>query len=122
MRLVWFEIGAPEVGRGGLQGVEQQAGGFGLYLSAEDEAHDLHERDLDGVGVLEHGHIDDDAAEAGARVVGGEVRVGPALGKVAETRGPEGGRTALGAVGFDVFATSNITGIKRHEWSPPPPP
>jgi len=51
----WFEVGAGQVGRGGLQGVEQEAGVFGVDLAAEDEAHDLHERDLDGVGVFEHG-------------------------------------------------------------------
>jgi hypothetical protein len=35
---------------------------------------------------------------------------------------PEGGRSALGAVGFDVFATSDITGIKRHEMVSTPSP
>lgn len=44
-----------EVERGGLQGVEQESGDFRIELPGEDEAHDLHERDLDGVGVLEHG-------------------------------------------------------------------
>jgi hypothetical protein len=47
-----LEIDAAEVRGGGLQSVEKQAGGFGVQLSVEDEAHDLHERDLDGVGVL----------------------------------------------------------------------
>ena len=115
-------MGAPEVGRGGLQGVEEQAGGSRLYLSAEDEAHDLHERDLDRLGVLEHGHIDHGAAAAGAVGVEDDASVAPTLVKVTEMLAPEGGRSALGAVGFDVFATSNVTGIKRHEWSPPPPP
>src|SRR2546422_10275593 len=40
-----------------LQAIEQQAGGFGVHLSADDHAHDLPERHLDGVGVLEHGQI-----------------------------------------------------------------
>ena len=115
-------MGAPEVGRGGLQGVEQQAGSSGLYLSAEDEAHDLHERDLDGFGVLEHGHIDDGAAAAGAIGVEDDASVAPTLVKVTEMLAPEGGRSALGAVGFDVFATSDVTGIKRHEMVSTPSP
>ena len=73
-------------------------------------------------GVLEHGHIDDGAAAAGAIGVEDDASVAPALVKVTETLAPEGGRSALGAVGFDVLATRNAIGIKRHEWSPPPPP
>jgi hypothetical protein len=40
-----------------LQGVEQEAAGFGVDLAGGEQAHDLHERDLDGVGVLEDGKI-----------------------------------------------------------------
>jgi hypothetical protein len=61
-----LEIDAAQVRGSGLQGVEQEAGGLGVDLSAEDEAHDLHERDLDGVGVFEHGEIESDAGAAGA--------------------------------------------------------
>jgi hypothetical protein len=52
-----------------LQGVEHEAGGFGVDLSGDDEADDLHERDLDGVGVLEHREVDGDVAAA-ARAIG----------------------------------------------------
>jgi len=52
---VGFEFHVAEINGGGLQGVEQEAGHFGFELAGEDEAHDLHEGDLDGVGVLEDG-------------------------------------------------------------------
>jgi hypothetical protein len=38
-----FEVDAAQVRGCGLQGVEQEAGGFRVHLSAEDQAHDLHE-------------------------------------------------------------------------------
>jgi hypothetical protein len=34
----------------------------------------------------------------------------------------QGGRSALRSVDFDVFATGNAIGIRRHDWSPPPSP
>jgi hypothetical protein len=61
-----FEVDAFQVGRCGLQGIEQQAGGFGIDLSAQNQAHDLHERDLDGVGVFENREIDGGASSTGA--------------------------------------------------------
>ena len=51
-----LELHLTEVERGGLQGVEEESGDFRIELPGQDEAHDLHEGDLDGVGVLEHGH------------------------------------------------------------------
>ena len=66
---VRLEAGAGEVGAGGLQGVEEEAGGFAVDLAGDDEAHDLHERDLDGVGVFEDGEGDGDIATAGAIVL-----------------------------------------------------
>src|SRR5437879_3039885 len=53
--VIWLEASAAQVGGGDLQAIEQQAGGFGVHLAADDHAHDLPEGDLDGVGVLEHG-------------------------------------------------------------------
>src|SRR5438105_4410490 len=53
--VIWLKASAAQVGGGDLQGIEQQAGGFGVHLAADDHAHDLPEGDLDGVGVLEHG-------------------------------------------------------------------
>ena len=54
----WLKVRAAQVGRCDLQGIEQQAGGFAVHLAADDHAHDLPERDLDGVGVLEHGQVE----------------------------------------------------------------
>jgi hypothetical protein len=81
---------------------------------------DLHERDLDGVGVLEDGQVDGDPA-AGARsflavvflAIGVELDalVVMALMEVAETVAAEGGRSALRAVDLDVLAT---IGVGRH--------
>jgi hypothetical protein len=47
-----LEVGVAEVDAGSLQGVEEQAGGFVVELVAGQQAHDLHERDLNGVGVF----------------------------------------------------------------------
>jgi hypothetical protein len=117
-----LEIDAAEVGGGGLQGIEQEAGGFRVHLSIEDEAHDLHERDLDGVGVLEHGQVEYGAGAAGAVGVEDDAGFLPAFVEEAEVVASEGGRSALGAVDFEVLATRNAIGINRHEKSPPPFP
>ena len=61
---------AAQVGGCDLQGIEQQAGGFGVHLAADDHAHDLPESDLDGVGVLEHGQN-----KLGCDVMGGVAEV-----------------------------------------------
>src|SRR6202023_3225863 len=63
-----LEAGAMKVAAGGLQGVEDESGGLGVDVSGDEQARDLHERDLDGVGVLEDGQIDGDGAAAGTRV------------------------------------------------------
>jgi hypothetical protein len=41
-----------------LQGVEEEGSGFVLDLSGQEETHDLHESELDGVGVFEDGQAD----------------------------------------------------------------
>jgi len=51
-----------------LQGVEQESGAFAVDLTGGDQAHDLHERDLDGVGVLKDGEIEGDVAAAASSV------------------------------------------------------
>lgn len=45
--------GVAQVGRGDLEGVEQVSGFFGVEIARDDQAHDLHDGDLDGMGVLE---------------------------------------------------------------------
>jgi hypothetical protein len=57
LEMAGLKLHLAEVERGGLQGVEEEAGDFRSELPGEDEAHDLHEGDLDGVGVLEHGMV-----------------------------------------------------------------
>jgi len=100
--VIWLKASAAQVGGGDLQGIEQQAGGFGVHLAADDHAHDLPEGDLDGVGVLEHGQN-----KLGCDVMGGVAQVNSghapatmevAIFAVAQRRG-----TALRAVGFDVL-------------------
>ena len=117
-----LEVDAAEVGGGGLQGVEQEAGGFGVDLPVEDEAHDLHERDLDGICVLEHGQVERGASAAGAVGVEHDAGFLPILMEVAIVVASECGRSALGAVDFEVFTTGNAAGINRHKKSPPPSP
>src|SRR5207245_8691282 len=68
--VIWLKTSAAQVGGGDLQGIEQQAGGFGVHLAADDHAHDLSERDLDGVGVLDHGQD-----KLGCDVMGGVAQV-----------------------------------------------
>ena len=106
-----LEIRASEVRRGGLQGVEQEAGGLAVQLSAESETHDLHERDLDGVGVFEHGEIKSDASATGAVGIEDDAGFMPAFMEKAEVVTLQGGRSALGAVDFEVLATGNASGI-----------
>ena len=45
-----------EIAGRGLQSVKQKAGGFVRNGLGEKQPHDLHESDLNGVGVLENGH------------------------------------------------------------------
>ena len=68
--MIWLKASAAQVGGGDLQGIEQQAGGFGVHLAADDHAHDLPEGDLDGLGVLEHGQN-----KLGCDVMGGVAEV-----------------------------------------------
>jgi hypothetical protein len=117
-----FEIDSAQVRRCSLQGVEEQAGGFRVHLSAEDQAHDLHERDLDGVGVFEHRQVEGGASAAGAVGIEDDAGFLPTFMKVTKVIAFQRGRSALSAVDFQVFATRNAIGIKRHKKSPPPPP
>jgi len=100
--VIWLKAGAAQVGGCDLQAIEQQAGGFGVHLAADNHAHDLSECDLDGVGVLEHGQN-----KLGCDVMGGvaEVNAGhaPATMKVAIFDVAHCGGTALRAVGLDVL-------------------
>ena len=83
---------------------------FGVELAAHGHAHDLHERDLNGIGVLKHGEIDG-ARPACVPGVDQDALLMPLLVKETELVTPQSGRTALGAVNFDVLTT---IWIRRH--------
>jgi hypothetical protein len=82
-----------------------------IDLVGDEEAHDLHESDLDGVGVFEDGQ--DESGDAAAGAVGGEFDafVLKAFVEETETVAAEGGRSALGAVDFEMLTA---IGIFRH--------
>src|SRR5579864_3474791 len=112
------EGGHAQVGAGGLQGVEQEAGGFVVDLLRDEQAYDLHESDLDGVGVFEDG--EDESGYAAAGAVGAELDlfVLKTFVEETETVAAQGGRSALGAVDFEMLAAIG----KTLHWSTPPPP
>ena len=53
-----------------MQGVEQEASGFVVDLLTEQQAHDLHEGDLVGAGVLKGG--EDKGGNAATSAVGND--------------------------------------------------
>ncbi len=117
-----FEVGVAQIEGGGLQAVEQEASGFVVELAAEDEAHDLHERDLDGVGVLEHGEFDDGGEAERAGAVEVNMSGAPAIMEVAEAAAAKRGRAALRTVGLDVLTARNMIAKlgKTHDESSTP--
>ena len=116
--VVRLKVGHAQVGAGGLQGVEQEAGGFVVDLLGDEQAHDLHEGDLNGVGVFEDG--EDEGGDAAAGAVGAEfdVFVLKTFVEETETVAAQGGRSALGAVDFEVLSAIGKT---LHFEYPPPP-
>ena len=107
-----LEIGHAEIGAGGLQSIKKEAGGFVLDLLGDKQAHDLHESDLYGVGVLEDGKNEGGNATAGT--VGAELDafVLKAFVEKAEAVAAESGRPALGAIDFEMLTA---VGIICHE-------
>jgi hypothetical protein len=87
-----------------------KADGFVFDLIAEEQAHDLHQSDLDGVGIFEDGK--DESRGIAPGTVGGEADtlIVKALVKETETVAAERGRSALDAVDFDVLAAIWISG------------
>jgi hypothetical protein len=93
-----------------LQRIKKEAGGLVLDLAGEQQAHDLHERHLDGVGVFEHGQEEGGRAATAAIDVEADALVLVALVKVAETVAAQRRRSALRAAGFQVLTAIWITG------------
>jgi len=121
---VGLEAGAAEIGAGGLQRVEQESGGFQLDASGGHQAHDLHEGDLDGVGVLEDGKFERCRTKAGAVVfypikVELDALVVVAFVEVAEFVAAQCGASALRA-NLDVLTP--VWKRKHVETLTPPPP
>ena len=79
-------------------------------LSGEQQAHDLHERHLDGVGVFEHRQEEGGRAATAAIDVQPDALVLVTLVEVAETVAAQRGRSALRAVGFQVLTAIWIIG------------
>src|SRR5205807_3022981 len=82
-------------------------GGFVIEVARDDKLQDLHECDLDGLGVLEDGQVDGAGSCAARRINEETVRYADIV-KIAEAAGAEGGRAALGAVGLNVLTTLNF--------------
>ena len=105
-----FEVGLTQVRASGLQRIKKEAGGLVLDLAGEQQAHDLHERHLDGVGVFEHRQEERGRAATAAIDVQTDALVLVALVEVAEPVAAQRGRSALRAVGFQVLTAIWITG------------
>ncbi len=94
--------GAGEVGAGGLEAVEEEAGAAGVDVVLGDAAEDLADGVLDGAAVFGHGEVEGAAAAA----AGGGVVDGAAGGVVVVAEGllAQGGAAAAAAVGEEVLA------------------
>jgi hypothetical protein len=77
-------------------------------LAGNNDAHDLHKGDLDGVGVFEDGEI---GGSAGAVGIERNAGLPPLLVKETELIAFQGWRAALGAVDLDVLTTGTF--VKR---------
>jgi hypothetical protein len=77
-----LELCAAEVAGGGLQRIEEEGGGFVVHLIRQEEAHALHECDLDRVRVFEDRQIQGVPRAAGAIGVELDASLLPALVEV----------------------------------------
>jgi two-component system LytT family response regulator len=103
--VIRLKIGIAEVVAGGLQGIEHEACGLMIDFAGAEHLDDLHERDLDRVGVFEQRKI-----EALCRSIGSDFRP-LAANLVMEKAMPptaQCGRAALGAVGLHMLTSWNI--------------
>jgi hypothetical protein len=95
--LIGIEARVAEVAAGGLQGVEKKAGGFVIDLIGEQQAQDLHEGDLDRIGIFEDRESESARAAAGAICSEADALIVKAFVKETEAVAARGGRSALHA-------------------------
>jgi hypothetical protein len=95
--LIGIEARVAEVAAGGLQGVEKKAGGFVIDLIGEQQAQDLHEGDLDRIGIFEDRESESARAAAGAICSEADALIVKAFVKETEAVAAQGGRSALHA-------------------------
>jgi len=105
--LVEIEADAADVADGGIEGTEDEFSALEFEGAAEQSVDDLHERGLDGLGVLEEGGAED----AGAGEADGTEH---ALVEVAELLSAKGRRAAADAGDLDMSAGSGM----RHSGVP----
>jgi hypothetical protein len=113
-----LEIGTAQVERRGLQGVEEEAGGFVVDLVGDQQAHDLHEGDLDRVGVLEDGQVEGGRGLAGLRGIDDDALIVPLFMKETEAAIANRGRSTLRPIDLDVLAARDVGAI--HGYPPLP--
>ena len=96
-----------QVGAGGLQGVEDEAGALGVEGTAEQGVGDLHQGQLNGGGVFEQGQCQRVLVGIGGVLFGAQLASD--VGEVKETivASAQGGRTAEVSVAFDVFTVTH---------------
>jgi hypothetical protein len=95
-----------EVGAGGLKSVEDESGLALGDAGVDERVYGFHESDLDGVGVLEDGHVEGVVAgdERLGALGGGSAALAGLVVEVAEATMLECGRAAGFSVGLEVLA------------------
>ena len=82
-------------------------------FACKQQARDLHERDLNGVGVFEDGQVDGNWRATAASLIGVQLDavLQPLVMEEAVASVLECGRAAQGSVDLDVLTTSHVGGI-----------
>ncbi|MGE5114204.1 MAG: hypothetical protein ACM3JB_25360, partial [Acidobacteriaceae bacterium] len=94
-----------EVGAGGLQGVEDEAGATHVKTGVEHGVNGVHESDLDGVGVFEDWDLEELVETEGVALLagGGALALGGVMVEIAKALVAERGTSAGFSVDLDVL-------------------